>query len=83
MELLKGADSVSNIELLLIRKTQLHRKIQRDQEQIKDARLALGAIDREIYSKCIHYFTRDESAAHDDIYKRSCVKCGLYQNYNY
>jgi len=36
-------------------------------------------IKQKLYKTCEHHFTRDSSAAFDDIFKWKCSKCNLYK----
>ena len=37
-------------------------------------------IDKILWDKCEHVWTLDNSSADDDLCKRYCKTCGLYQN---
>ena len=50
---------------------------------IKSAKTEINNLYKQLYSVCEHDFRRDNSAAHDDIFKYKCTKCNLYQNYYY
>ena len=48
-------------------------------KEVKERKHYILQVKRKLYKACRHNFTRDSSAAFDDIFKWKCTKCHLYK----